>query len=130
MQVRTFYNRINYLLSIGTSTDGCTSPFKNYIHKYIKNSKLICQGHDFGGRGLIVGIKPGWDNNVMFLKANWFEGNFIWGIISFLFTLPYAVVRHNIGIPVNVYLFHIILILILTGYELDKHRLYLVSLLS
>lgn len=95
------------LMDAGIQTDGCTSPFKTYIHRWLNKARLICAAHDYGGRNMIVGVRPGWHNNVHFLKANWHCGNYVWGVISFLATLPYAVVYYDLNIKIGMVVFYI-----------------------
>lgn len=94
------------LIKQGEPTDGCTLPFKEYIHRWFKKSKLICAAHDFGSRGLIEGVRPGWHNNMHFIKANWHCGHYVWGVISFIATLPYAIVYYNLKIKVPMAVFY------------------------
>jgi len=110
MNVNGYLNDTQALIDSGNKSDGCTMPFSSWLHKQVNNSKLICTAHDFGSRGLIEGVKPGWHNNTMFLKANWQHGNYIWGTLSFTATLPYALVRYNLGWKIGVVPFHALIV--------------------
>ena len=78
-------------------SDGCTFPFGDFFEKHF-DWKPACVAHDYGGLGYIDGIRPGLHNDIHFLKANWYLGNYIWGPVAFLAVVPYTVTKHNIGI--------------------------------
>jgi hypothetical protein len=94
------------LIAGGEESDGCTVLFSSLVHKYLSNSALICAAHDFGSRGIINGVSPGFHNNVLFFRANWGSRHYIWSVLSFVLTLPYAVIRYNIGLRIGVTVFH------------------------
>lgn len=87
-------------VDVGQYTDGCTTPFKNYIHKWLEKSHLLCAAHDFGSLGLIDGVRPGWHNNWVTWLAHMTQSNPIywaWGTIIAIATLPWVVWRRNFG---------------------------------
>lgn len=109
ISVKKYLDEAQDLVDKGEPTDGCTMPFAGWIHKNINNSKLICAAHDFGSRGLIKGVRPGWHNNVVSFKANRQHGNYLWSDLMFIATLPYALVRYNLGWEIGVAPFHSLL---------------------
>ena len=102
------------LLDAGQGTDGCTTPLKTFIHRWLSKSRLLCAAHDFGGLDLIVNTKPGWHNNLITWLAHISQTNpvyWIWGTIVALFTLPWVVWRRNLGIKsLKILGFHVILL--------------------
>lgn len=101
MVVKDYLAQAKALLASGEYTDGCTTPFKTYIHRWLKKSYLLCAAHDFGGKGLIKGVAAGWENNLMVWLAHMANANpvyWVWGTIVAVWTLPWVVWRHNFGI--------------------------------
>jgi hypothetical protein len=100
ISTENYLEQTQSLLDNGEYTDGCTSPFKNYIHKWLDKSKLLCAAHDFGSLGKIIGVKAGWRNNLQTLLAHFAQSNpiyWIWGLIVALATLPWVVFRRDLN---------------------------------
>lgn len=90
------------LLNKGRYTDGCSTPFKTQIHRYLKWSHLLCAGHDYGNLGYLTEIvKPGIRNNWLCWLAHLSRANplyWLWGTIAMIVTLPWVVWRRDLGI--------------------------------
>ena len=89
------------LLRSGGFTDGCSTPFKNYIHMWLSHSHDLCAAHDYGGLGLITVARPGWHNNLLTWLAHMSQAApvyWVWGTIVALVTLPWVVWRRNFNI--------------------------------
>ena len=104
MKIKDYLMQTEKLFNEGQPTDGCTLVFDlgRVIHKIFKKSKLLCAAHDFGGLGLITGVKAGWNNNWHTWLAHFYAAPFnpiywIWGTIVSLWTLPWVVYKHNYG---------------------------------
>lgn len=103
-------------------TDGCTTPFKTYIHRWLSHSHELCAAHDYGSLGYIDGVNPGIHNNLI----TWFAHMsrpapvyWVWGTIVALVTLPWVVWRRNLGITVFPFMaFHGIILLFGTFFTL------------
>ena len=103
ISVKNYLAQAKKLLDSGAYTDGCTTPFKTYIHRWLKKSRLLCAAHDYGGLGFIEGVAPGWQNNWYTWLAHLSQPNpiyWLWGTIVAVWTLPWVVWRHNLGIRV------------------------------
>ena len=127
-KVASYLLNVDVLLRIGQYTDGCTTPFKNYIHAWLSKSHLLCAAHDFGSLGFISGVRPGWHNNLITLFAHMTQRNpvyWVWGTIVTLITLPWVVWRRNWGIKTPFLLFHFVIYLLpIMIYILVKIRPY------
>ena len=91
----------NFLLRAKNYTDGCSTPFKNYIHRWLSHSHDLCAAHDYGSLGLITVARPGWHNNLITWFAHMSQRNpvyWVWGTIVALVTLPWVVWRRNLGV--------------------------------
>jgi hypothetical protein len=114
MNVEDYLLKTKELLKAKKYTDGCTTPFKTYIHRWLTCARLLCAAHDFGSLGLITGVRPGWHNNWMTWKAHLSQSNpvyWIWGTVVALVTLPWVFWRRNLGIAIlDMAGFHVILL--------------------
>lgn len=124
ISTQTYLRRTEILLKHGQYTDGCSTPFKTFIHRWLKKSRMLCAAHDFGSLGLIQGVQPGWQNNVQTLIAHWSQGNpvyWVWGTIVAVATLPWVVWRRNFNIDlIPIVPFHIFMLLFGTFFTLYK----------
>ena len=124
--VARYLDQTEALLSVDQYTDGCSSPFKTYIHRYLTYSHTLCAAHDFGSLGYIDGARPGWHNNLITWLAHMSQRNpvyWVWGTIVALFTLPWVVWRRNFGIKAVDYVgFYVILIALSALYFLIKYK--------
>ncbi len=115
--VTAYLEQAHLLLLEGRYTDGCSTPFKNYIHAWLKHSHDLCAAHDYGSLGFITIARPGWHNNWLTWLAHMSQSNpvyWIWGTIVALATLPWVVWRRNLGIKALPFLvFHAMLLLII-----------------
>lgn len=115
MKARDYLNLAKGLTAVVPS-DGCTTPFKTYIHRWLEQSRLLCAAHDYGALGYIDGVRPGIHNNWMTLKAHWYMSNpvyWIWGTVVSVVTLPWAIWRRNLKITfLPLIPFHVILLFI------------------
>ena len=122
---KKYLERAKALLDSGSYTDGCTTPFKNYIHRYLKKAFLFCAAHDYGSLGLIEGVRGGWHNNLHTLIAHWSQANplyWIWGTIVALVTLPWVVFRRDLNQKWMPFIpFHVVLLFCLTVPILIKY---------
>ncbi len=131
MKVKEFLRQAKALLDMGTYTDGCTLIFglQVIIHKVLPKSKLLCAAHDFGGEGLIDGVKAGWQNNWYTWLAHFYYAPFnpvywVWGTIVSVWTLPWVVWYHNWNIRVieNSIGFSVIQFMLIAIYFLVKYK--------
>lgn len=115
--VKQYLDKTAELLSKGQRTDGCTSPFKTYIHRWLSHARVLCAAHDFGGEGLIPGVRPGWHNNWITWLTHISQPNpvyWIWGTVVAVVTLPWVIWRRNWGIKfMDIAAFYIVLIIII-----------------
>lgn len=101
ISVSLYLEQARSLMQRGEYTDGCSTPFKTYIHRWLNQSMLLCAAHDYGNLGLIPGVNPGIHNNWMTLLAHLSQPNpiyWLWGIIVAVATLPWSIWRRNLGI--------------------------------
>lgn len=114
--VRQYLFEANNLLRARNYTDGCSTPFKTYIHRWLSHSHNLCAAHDYGNLGKITVARPGWHNNLITWLAHMSQAApiyWVWGTIVSVVTLPWSVWRRNLGITfIPFILFHIILIII------------------
>ncbi len=112
----------NNLLRARNYTDGCSTPFKTYIHRWLSKSYNLCAAHDYGAMGLITVARPGLHNNLVAWLAHMSQRNpvyWLWGTVLSLVTLPWAVFRRDLNqkwlplIPFYVALLMIIIVVIL-----------------
>ena len=117
MNTETYLKQAQSLLDSGQRTDGCTMPFKTYVHRWLAKSKLFCAAHDFGSLGLIAGVSPGWHNNWMTFLAHISQPNpvyWVFGLLVSVVTLPWVVWRRNFGITIlDITAFHVILLILI-----------------
>ena len=113
--VGNYLAQARQLLRDKRHTDGCTTPFKTYIHRWLRKSHGLCAAHDYGSLGFISGVRPGWHNNWVTWLAHMDEGNpvyWAWGTIVATVTLPWVVWRRNLGMTVLPFMvFHGMLVL-------------------
>lgn len=113
--VKDYIAQTRWLLYDEKYTDGCTTPFKTYIHRWLNSSRLLCSAHDFGSLGYIKGVNPGIHNNFVTWLAHMYERApvyWIWGTVVAIVTLPWVVWRRNLGIEsVPFIAFHIAIVL-------------------
>lgn len=98
---KDYLERTQELLDAKWYTDGCTSPFKTYIHRWLKKSHLLCAAHDYGNLKYISGVRPGLHNQLHTLIAHFSQPNpiyWLWGIVVSIATLPWIVWRRDLGI--------------------------------
>ena len=101
--VDSYLYETNELLKAGRYTDGCSTPFKNYIHMWLKYSHDLCAAHDYGSLGYLVEVNPGIHNNLITWFAHMSQRNpvyWAWGTVVALVTLPWVVWRRNLGIEI------------------------------
>ncbi len=114
--VQKYLSQTSKLLASGRYTDGCSTPFKTQIHKYLKYSRDLCAAHDYGSLGYINGTQPGYHNNFITWLAHMSMSNpayWIWGTIVATTTLPWVVFRRNLNQTWMPFLpFHAFLILV------------------
>ncbi|MDH5612229.1 MAG: hypothetical protein OEY66_07215 [Gammaproteobacteria bacterium] len=126
-----YLSQTQSLLDLDEYTDGCTTPFKTFIHRWLKKSRVLCAAHDFGGRGLIKGVRPGWHNNLHTLIAHWSQPApiyWVWGSVVAFFTLFWAVWHHDWGINFfDLVGFHVFLLMIIAVCLLVKYKLLILS---
>ncbi len=124
--VNDYVSEARILLRAKHYTDGCTTPFKNYIHAWLSHSRELCAAHDFGSLGLITDVRPGWHNNLITWLAHMSQAApvyWVWGTIVALVTLPWVVWRRNFGITVLPFMvFHGMLLL--GGTAITLYNLY------
>lgn len=132
ISIKYYLSQAQQLIDSGKYTDGCTTPFKNYIHRWLKKSFLLCAAHDFGSLGYIEGVRPGWNNNwITWLAhmANWNPIYWVWGTIVVLITLPWVIWRRNLNkTSIPFIMFHIIIYIIpFVLWILIKIRPYIIN---
>ncbi|MCH9712740.1 MAG: hypothetical protein K0U20_08970 [Proteobacteria bacterium] len=114
--VRSYLRETQNLLTAGKYTDGCSTPFKTYIHRWLSHSHDLCAAHDYGSLGLITVARPGWHNNLITWFAHMSQTApvyWVWGTIVALVTLPWVVWRRNLCIKlIPAIPFHIFLIVV------------------
>ena len=124
--VSDYLKQTNALLDVDQYTDGCTSPFKTYIHRYLKRAHELCAAHDFGSLGYLTVVRPGWHNNLITWYAHMIESNpvyWLWGTIVAVVTLPWVVWRRNWGIKwADMGGFYMILFALIALYYLIKNQ--------
>ena len=120
--VRRYLFEANNLLRARNYTDGCSTPFKTYIHRWLSHSHDLCAAHDYGSLGLITVARPGIHNNFITWLAHMSQAApvyWVWGTIVALVTLPWVVWRRNFGITVLPFMvFHGMLLLFGTFFTL------------
>ena len=114
-KVDSYLSQANILLRSGRYTDGCTTPFKTYIHRWLSHSRDLCAAHDYGSLGFIDDVNPGIHNNLITWFAHMSQAApvyWVWGTIVALVTLPWVVWRRNLNMTMFSFMgFHLILIL-------------------
>lgn len=124
--VADYLSQTRMLLDSNQYTDGCTIPFKTYIHNWLSKSYLLCAAHDFGSLGYITGVRAGWHNNIITWLTHMSETNpiyWVWGTVVALFTLPWVIWRRNLNIKfMDMGGFYIVLFIIVAIYFLIKYQ--------
>lgn len=126
ISVTNYLMQTRALIKAGRHTDGCTTPFKTHIHRWLSESHLLCAAHDYGSLGYITGVRSGWHNNLHTLRAHCTQSNpiyWVWGVIVSLITLPWVVWRRNWGFQfLDMTAFYIVLMLMLVIPLLIKYQ--------
>ena len=124
--VTAYISEARTLYDLGQFTDGCTTPFKSFIHRYLSRSHVLCAAHDYGGLGLLTTARAGWHNNLITWLAHMSQNApiyWVWGTIVALFTLPWVVWRRNWGIKWwDMVGFYVVLFALTATYILIKYQ--------